>query len=251
MQSIGNVTEREFESQLESLKKESKIVGLYFKNGEKSIGTSKYFYVKIKHSNDFQLLRNFSSERNVEIISNVPNMPLWYILAVTDSKYTSLEMSNLYYESKLFSNVDPAFIFDFKGECANDPYFKDFGIKQDVFFADLQWETILVQVEGHKVVYQEIAKYPEVRRDLALLLDEKVSFAEVHKVALATEKGLLKHLNLFDVYQGNKLPKGKKSYAVSFVLQDDNKTLTDKQIDKTMQRLQEAFEKQLGATLRE
>ena len=128
---------------------------------------------------------------------------------------------------------------------------KDFGIKQDVFFADLQWETILAQVEGHKVVYQEIAKYPEVRRDLALLLDEKVSFAEVHKVALATEKGLLKHLNLFDVYQGNKLPKGKKSYAVSFVLQDDNKTLTDKQIDKTMQRLQEAFEKQLGATLRE
>ena len=125
MQSIGNVTEREFESQLESLKKESKIVGLYFKNGEKSIGTSKYFYVKIKRFNDFQLLKNFSDERNVEIISNVSNMPLWYILAVTDSKYTSLEMSNLYYESKLFSNVDPAFIFDFKGECANDPYFKD------------------------------------------------------------------------------------------------------------------------------
>lgn len=125
MQSVGNVTEREFESQLENLKKASKIVGLYFKNGEKSIGTSKYFYVKIKRPNDFQVLKNFSSERNVEIISNVPNMPLWYILAVTDSKYTSLEMSNLYYESKLFSDIDPAFIFDFKGECANDPYFKD------------------------------------------------------------------------------------------------------------------------------
>ena len=101
------------------------------------------------------------------------------------------------------------------------------------------------------MVYKEISKYPEVRRDLALLLDEKVTFADLYKVAYATEKDLLKHVNLFDVYQGDKLPEGKKSYALSFVLQDNNKTLTDKQIDKTMQRLQDAFEKQLGATLRE
>ena len=110
---------------------------------------------------------------------------------------------------------------------------------------------ILKQVQDHKVVYKEISKYPEVRRDLALLLDEKVIFADLYEKAYATEKNLLKHVNLFDVYQGDKLPEGKKSYALSFVLQDNNKTLTDKQIDKTMQRLQDAFEKQFGAALRE
>ena len=128
---------------------------------------------------------------------------------------------------------------------------KDFDIKQEVLVADLHWEVILEQVQDHKVVYKEIAKYPEVRRDLALLLDEKVTFADLYEKAYATEKNLLKHVNLFDVYQGDKLPEGKKSYALSFVLQDNNKTLTDKQIDKTMQRLQDAFEKQFGAALRE
>ena len=128
---------------------------------------------------------------------------------------------------------------------------KDFDIKQEVLVADLHWEVILKQVQDHKVVYKEISKYPEVRRDLALLLDEKVTFADLYEKAYATEKNLLKHVNLFDVYQGDKLPEGKKSYALSFVLQDNNKTLTDKQIDKTMQHLQDAFEKQLGATLRE
>ena len=128
---------------------------------------------------------------------------------------------------------------------------KDFGIKQEVLVADLQWEVILQEVQGNKVLYKEIAKYPEVRRDLALLLDEKVAFSDIYKVATATEKEILKSVNLFDVYQGDKLPEGKKSYAVSFVLQDEKKTLADKQIDKTMQRLQAAFERQLGAALRE
>jgi len=127
---------------------------------------------------------------------------------------------------------------------------KDFGIKQEVFFADLQWEAILQLAQGHKVVYKEIAKYPEVRRDLALLIDEQISFAQIHQLAFQTEKSLLKSVNLFDVYQGDKLPKGKKSYAVSFILQDENKTLTDKQIEKTMTHLQTAFKEQLGAELR-
>ena len=128
---------------------------------------------------------------------------------------------------------------------------KDFDIKQEVLYADLHWETLLELVRGHKVVYKEISKYPEVRRDLALLLDDKVSFADLYCVAFATEKSILKQINLFDVYQGDKLAAGKKSYAVSFILQEENKTLTDKQIDKTMQKLQAAFEQSLGATLRE
>ena len=127
---------------------------------------------------------------------------------------------------------------------------KDFGIKQEVSFADLQWEAILQLAQGHKVVYKEIAKYPEVRRDLALLIDEQISFAQIHQLAFQTEKSLLKSVNLFDVYQGDKLPKDKKSYAVSFILQDENKTLTDKQIEKTMTHLQTAFKEQLGAELR-
>ena len=98
--------------------------------------------------------------------------------------------------------------------------------------------------------YREIPKYPEVRRDLALLLDSEVSFETLHSIALQTEKELLKKVALFDVYQGDKLPKGKKSYAMSFILQDNNKTLTDKQIDKTMAALVEAFKKQTGAQLR-
>lgn len=128
---------------------------------------------------------------------------------------------------------------------------KDFDIKQEVLYADLHWETLLELVRGHKVVYKEISKFPEVRRDLALLLDDKVSFADLYRVAFATEKSILKQINLFDVYQGDKLAAGKKSYAVSFILQEENKTLTDKQIDKTMQKLQTAFEQSLGATLRE
>jgi phenylalanine--tRNA ligase, beta subunit len=128
---------------------------------------------------------------------------------------------------------------------------KEVGIKQEVLFADLCWEAILEQVKGYKVRYKEIAKYPEVRRDLALLLDDSITFADIYRVAFSAEKDLLKSLNLFDVYQGDKLPQGKKSYAVSFTLQDNAKTLTDKQIDKTMQRLQTAFEQQLGAALRE
>ena len=128
---------------------------------------------------------------------------------------------------------------------------KDFDIKQEVLYADLHWETLLELVRGHKVVYKEISKYPEVRRDLALLLDDKVSFADLYRVAFATEKSILKQINLFDVYQGDKLAAGKKSYAVRFILQEENKTLTDKQIDKTMQKLQTAFEQSLGATLRE
>ena len=124
-----------------------------------------------------------------------------------------------------------------------------FDIKQQVFYADILWDHLLANL-SKEVKYREIPKYPEVRRDLALLLDSEVSFETLHSIALQTEKELLKKVALFDVYQGDKLPKGKKSYAMSFILQDNNKTLTDKQIDKTMAALVEAFEKQTGAQLR-
>ncbi len=130
------------------------------------------------------------------------------------------------------------------------PILKHFDIAQEVLFADFDWDTILTIVKRNKVVFQPIPKYPEVRRDFALLLDDQVTFESIYKIARKTEKQLLKSVNLFDVYQGKNLPAGKKSYAVSFTLQDENKTLNDKQIDKIMSKLQSNFESQLGAELR-
>jgi len=127
---------------------------------------------------------------------------------------------------------------------------KHFDISQEVIYADFKWDTILDLVKHNKIKFKAIPKYPEVRRDFALLLDDNVTFEAIQKIAKQTEKQLLRQVNLFDVYQGKNLPKGKKSYAVSFTLQDENKTLTDKQIDKIMSKLQNNFEKQLGAELR-
>ena len=126
---------------------------------------------------------------------------------------------------------------------------KHFDIKQEVLFADFYWGRIQKYVST-KIKFTDIPKYPEVRRDLALLLDESVSFDKVYQIAKQTEKSLLKEINLFDVYQGKNLPEGKKSYAVSFTIQDSTKTLTDTQIDKIMSKLKANFEKELGATLR-
>lgn len=126
---------------------------------------------------------------------------------------------------------------------------KHFDIKQEVFYADFNWNLILKLI-GTKIKFTDIPKYPEVRRDLALLVDENVAFDAIYTIARQTEKSLLKNVNLFDVYQGKNLPEGKKSYAISFTLQDNSKTLTDEQIDKIMTKLQKNLENEIGASLR-
>jgi phenylalanyl-tRNA synthetase beta chain len=126
---------------------------------------------------------------------------------------------------------------------------KHFDIKQEVLFADCNWNAILKLI-GNKIKYKDIPKYPEVRRDFALLIDNEIPFEAIYNLAQQTEKSLLKDIALFDVYQGKNLPEGKKSYAVSFLLQDASKTLTDAQIDKIMSKLQTNFETTLGAVLR-
>ena len=126
---------------------------------------------------------------------------------------------------------------------------KHFDIKQEVLFADFNWNAVLNLV-SNKIKFTAIPKYPEVRRDLSLLVDESVAFETLYNIARKTEKQLLKEINLFDVYQGKNLPGGKKSYALSFILQDSTKTLTDEQIDKIMSKLQKNFETELGAVLR-
>lgn len=127
---------------------------------------------------------------------------------------------------------------------------KAFDLDNEVYYADLNWKELMKAIKGNAVTYREISKYPAVKRDLALLLDKKVQFVEIEKIAFETDKKLLKSVELFDVYEGKNLEPGKKSYAVSFMLQDENATLNDKQIDKFMQKLITNLETKLEAKLR-
>ena len=127
---------------------------------------------------------------------------------------------------------------------------KAFDIDNEVYYADLNWKELMKALKNNTVAYKEISKFPAVKRDLALLIDKKVQFAEIEKIAYETDKKLLKSVELFDVYEGKNLEAGKKSYAVSFMLQDENATLNDKQIDKVMQKLIANLQNKLDAKLR-
>ena len=127
---------------------------------------------------------------------------------------------------------------------------KQFGIKQPVFAAEINWPAFFTLIKRNKIKYSELPKFPEVRRDLALLLDESVTYADLRKSALRVGKKLLKQVSLFDVYRGDKIAEGKKQYALSFVLQDLEKTLTDNDVEKVMSKLLATFQNEFGATLR-
>lgn len=161
-------------------------------------------------------------------------------IAETDNEIFS---EGLYYETaekdKLveFGIVSPKWI-------------KKFDIENPVFYADFDWGQMLWEHKKNKVKFAELPKYPEVRRDLALVLDKDIKFSALKNMAFSAERQLLQSVNLFDVYVGKGVPEGKKSYAISYTLRDDTKTLTDKQIDKAMERIVSAYEKQVGAKLR-
>lgn len=127
---------------------------------------------------------------------------------------------------------------------------KKFDIKQEVYFAEIDFDQLIKMTKKQKVQFKELSKFPEVKRDLALLVDKGVSFSELRAIAFATEKKLLKSVSLFDVYEGDKLPEGKKSYALSFILEDRNQTLTDKQIERTMANIQTQLEQKAHAEVR-
>lgn len=122
-------------------------------------------------------------------------------------------------------------------------------IRQDVFYAEIEWEALL-QIANRGFQYEEVSRYPEVRRDLSLVIDKSVAFEEIKKVAIKQENKLIKSINVFDFYEGENIGPDKKAYALSFILQDPAKTLTDEAIDKTMQKLMKAFEMELGALIR-
>lgn len=135
------------------------------------------------------------------------------------------------------------------GELSPD-LLKTFDIKQEIFYADINWNLLVEMCEEHKISYEEVPKFPEVRRDLALLIGKEINFEDLKTLAFQTEKHILKNVSLFDIYEGDNIEKGKKSYALSFILQDKKKTLTDKIIEKTMRKLTRAFEVKMKAIIR-
>ena len=158
--------------------------------------------------------------------------------------------------SSLNPNFDEALVYKLKnaqlvefGKIA-EPTLKLFDIKQQVFAAEFNWDLILNALSSHRVLFNPLPRFQVVRRDFSLMLDRKVTFESLRALAFKAEKKLLKKVTLFDVYEGDKIEQGKKSYALTFTLLDEDKTLTDKQIDKAMQRIARAFEEELGASIR-
>ena len=127
---------------------------------------------------------------------------------------------------------------------------KTFGVKSTVYAADFNWDLIIESSVYRKTKYQEVSKFPQMRRDLSLLIDKSVSFDKLQKIAKQVDSNTLKSVGLFDVYEGEKLPEGKKSYALYFIMADPTRTLTDKYIDKVMDKLINSFREKVGAELR-
>ena len=127
---------------------------------------------------------------------------------------------------------------------------KQLDVKQEVYYLEMNFDLLVKSTKKHRIQVEELSKFPEVKRDLALLVDKSISFAALREVALATERKLLKSVSLFDVYEGDKLPEGKKSYALSFILEDKSRTLDDKTIERVMGNLQRQFEQKCGAVVR-
>jgi phenylalanyl-tRNA synthetase beta chain len=127
---------------------------------------------------------------------------------------------------------------------------KAFDVRQAVYYAEIDWTYITKKSQKRKIKVQDIARFPSVRRDFSLLLDEGIEFQRIEELALKQGGKLIKEVGLFDVYEGKNLPKGKKSYAVSFLIQDEQKTLTDKVVDKLMSKVQMTLEQELGCELR-
>ncbi len=167
-------------------------------------------------------------------------------LGITDMKYTRTQ--NDIFSEGISLQLGKIKIVEFG--VVSQTILEKFGIKQEVLFADFNWNNVIANVGKKKIKISGVPKYPEVKRDLALLLDDKVDFIDLYNYAFQSERKFLKNVDLFDVYMGDKLPEGKKSYALSFILQDENKTLTDKQIDKIMTKLQKGFKMQFEAELR-
>ena len=163
-------------------------------------------------------------------------------------KFKSLPLSNDIFSEGQQLSVGKHSLVEFGSLKTNA--LNTFGISQNVFCANFNWDNLLKVINQNTIKYKDISKYPEVKRDLSLLIDEDITFENLYKLAKQSENNYLKDINLFDVYRGDKLENGKKSYSISFTLQDNKQTLKDSQIDKIMSKIQKRFESELGAELR-
>ena len=168
-------------------------------------------------------------------------------LGIEAKEVTAENNSQLFSYSTVYESVKKK-VVEFGG--VKKSVLKKLDIDQEVFYADFDWDEILNQVKKVSVKYTEVPVYPSVRRDLALLVDKQVRYADIKELALKTERNLLKEVNLFDVYEGKNLEPGKKSYAVSFIIQDEKATLNDKTISKVMEKVAATLKENLGATIR-
>jgi phenylalanyl-tRNA synthetase beta chain len=194
-------------------------------NWQKQSKTSDFYYLK---ENVFKLFNSLGvDEYNISL--KEADLP-FYNYALT-----------IEYNKKVIGNV---------GKIKNS-ILKKLDIDQEVFFANILWDELMKMAKKAKVVYHEISKFPEVKRDLALLVDKQTRYEDLYSIAFQADKKLIKQINLFDIYEGDKLPAGKKSYALSFTLLDENSTLTDKVIEKTMEKVLKTLEEKAGAKLRE
>ena len=205
-----------------------------------------------------RLVFGLSGKRQVEQWNSVNDKVSFYsIKGLVTALFTRLGLDGFLTENSLEDSLleDGVSLFVLKkkvGEMGwvSDTTKKHFGIKQPVFIADLDWDALLDQLKLVKVLYKELPKTFEVRRDFSLLLDEQVRFSEIEKLALGVDKKILKKIGLFDVYEGKNLEEGKKSYAVSFHFQDAEKTLKDEQVDGIMTKIRQELENKLNAQLR-
>jgi phenylalanyl-tRNA synthetase beta chain len=202
------------------------------------------------------------SGNNIDNSWAAPNekTSVYQLKAYVENILTRLGISSTKYEYAQFSNeiYSTALNIQVKGKgkslgtlgVISKKWLKVHDTNADVYFAELNWDTLMKEIKKHTITYADISKFPAVKRDLALLLDKNILFDQVEKTAYKAERKLLKEISLFDVYEGKNLPEGKKSYAVNFVLQDEDKTLNDKQIDAVMGKIRKSLEDELGAKLR-
>lgn len=186
----------------------------------------------------------------------VKTVTFYNIKAVVDGLLSKLNITDFSVEDCTCSRVAYGLQYKVNGKqlvkfgAVNADALKKADVDKEVFYADFNFDLLLKAVRKNKIVYKEISKYPSVRRDLSMLIDKSVNFAQLRQIAQKAERKLLQEVNVFDVYEGDKLPAGKKSYALSFILQDDEKTLTDKAIDGIMQKMIYNLEKEAGAEIR-
>lgn len=225
-------------------------------------------YKKTSHDSD-DPLSAYHEKRHLTLLATGKKHPeswatgdetvdVFFLKAYVENLFRKLGLNslNLNSEGKTSESFDFGLTYKINDQAfasigkVNKLYLKHFDIGNEVYYADIDWDKLLQMLLNTETAYSEIPKYPAARRDLALLIDRAVSYEQIVEIARKTEKNLLKSVNLFDVYEGENIEAGKKSYAVSFMLQNPDKTLTEKIIDKTMDRLIRALEKELGAVIR-